>query len=61
MYEATEIRYPILMADIIDSRRITSSHLIDDFRQLVNYINENWTSVITSPQPLHRAMSFRPL
>lgn len=41
--------YPILMADIIKSRRIESNQLLTEFGKLVRAMNKKWSSHLLSP------------
>lgn len=41
--------YPILMADIINSRKGNQKKTISDLRNIVNFINEIWSDEILSP------------
>lgn len=43
------MKYPILMADIVDSRKANQSLLIDELRKVVHYINNKWRESIISP------------
>jgi hypothetical protein len=43
------MEYPILMADIIDSRKVNSKNLMFDFKNIVNSINAKWSKEILSP------------
>ncbi|MHC5353062.1 SatD family protein [Myroides sp. LJL115] len=43
------MKYTILMADIIDSRRVDQALLITEFTDLVEYINEKYKMEILSP------------
>jgi hypothetical protein len=43
------MRYPILMADIVDSRKADPALLINEFRNLVRSINMKWEGSIISP------------
>jgi hypothetical protein len=41
--------YPILMADVIDSRNVNSTNLMLEFKNVVKYINTKWSKEILSP------------
>lgn len=41
--------YPILMADIVNSRKENSKNLIVDFKEIVNFVNDKWSDNILSP------------
>ena len=43
------MEYPILMADIIKSRKGNSQEILNDFKKLVGFINLNWVESIVSP------------
>ncbi len=43
------MKYPILMADIIDSRKADQTLLLKEFILAVNYINTKWKKEILSP------------
>ncbi|MBW3519599.1 SatD family protein [Flavobacterium sp. NKUCC04_CG] len=43
------MKYPILMADIVDSRKADQILLINEFKRIVNYINNRWEMSILSP------------
>lgn len=41
--------YPILMADIVDSRKYNSTVIIIEFKRIVSIINQRWKNEILSP------------
>lgn len=43
------MRYPILMADIVDSRKANQTLLINEFKNVVVFINNKWKASIISP------------
>lgn len=43
------MEYPILMADIIKSRKGNSQEILHDFKKLVGFINLKWVESIVSP------------
>jgi hypothetical protein len=43
------MRYPILMADLIDSRKKESNETINNLKDIVNYVNKEWSTQILSP------------
>lgn len=43
------MKYPILMADIVDSRKADQILLINEFKRAVHYINNRWEMSIMSP------------
>jgi len=43
------MNYPILMADIISSRKEKPSELLSDFKRLIGFINKKWSKEILSP------------
>lgn len=43
------MKYPILMADIVDSRKANQTLLIDELRKVVHFINNKWGASIVSP------------
>src|SRR5699024_11218710 len=55
------MKYPILMADIVDSRKTNSSALINDFRKIVKYINTEWSDSILSPLTITLGDEFQSL
>lgn len=48
-YQNRIMRYPILMADIVDSRKADQTLLINEFKNVVHFINDKWKVSIVSP------------
>lgn len=43
------MKYPILMADIVGSRKADQTLLINEFKSVVHFVNDKWKASIISP------------
>lgn len=43
------MRYPIIMADVVESRKANQTLLIKDFKNIVQFMNKKWNTSILSP------------